>query len=331
MVLISHSFAIATGDVTREPLRLWLGVTPGTIAVDVFFIVSGLLVTQSMERHANALTFARARFLRVWPGLLVAMLFTVFVLGVVLTSLPLSDYLSDKRTWQYLAKNLVVVYRTAFSLPGVFSSNPFPDSVNGSLWTLRHEVRAYAFLLLTWWVAYRLLRRGPWFSGLVLAITCVAVLMHLRALSAVSVESSSWRLYAMFAMGGALYMLRSRVSLAFHWGVMCAIALAFAVLYPPAFGYAYSLLLPYLVIWLAYAPAGALSYYNRAGDYSYGTYIYAFPIQQTVALALPGISISGLFGLSFAVTLLFAVASWHLIEKPAMSLKTKDKRKASVV
>jgi hypothetical protein len=40
MVLASHSFAIATGDVNREPLRLWLGVTPGTIAVDIFFLCS---------------------------------------------------------------------------------------------------------------------------------------------------------------------------------------------------------------------------------------------------------------------------------------------------
>lgn len=326
MVLVSHSFAIATGDGNKEPLRLWLGVTPGAIAVDIFFIVSGLLVTQSMERHARVFTFVRARFLRVWPGLLVAMVLTVFVLGVALTKLPLSDYLSDKGTWRYFIDNTTVFHRISWTLPGVFGSNPLPDSVNGSLWTLRHEVRAYAFLLLTWWVSYRLLRRGPWFYWLVLAIAGVTMLMHLQALSGATVESSSWRLYAMFAMGGALYMLRSRVSLAFRWWVMCALALTLAVLYQPAFGFAYSLLLPYLVIWLAYAPAGVLTHYNRVGDYSYGTYIYAFPIQQTVALILPGISVSGLLGLSFVVTLLFAAASWHFVEKPAMSLKIPGQR-----
>lgn len=330
MVLVSHSFAIATGDPSKEPLRLWLGVTPGTIAVDVFFIISGLLVTQSMERHANAISFGRARFLRIWPGLFVALVFTVFLLGSCLTRLELLDYLTDTRTWQYLLRNLIVVYKSSFSLPGVFEKNPYPDSFNGSLWTLKYEVRAYIFMLLLWLVANNFLRMRrvggggrKLFSTLVLCIACLTMLGHVVALSSVSVEASTWRLYAMFAIGGALYVLRSYVPLAIHWGVICAIALLSSSIYQPLFGYIYSITLPYLVIWIAYAPSGVLINYNRAGDYSYGTYIYAFPIQQTVAWWQPGIGIAELLGISFVVTLFFAAASWHFVEKPAMNIRAQ--------
>ncbi len=327
MVLASHAFAIATGDVTQEPLRLWLGVTPGTIAVDIFFIISGLLVTQSVVRHASAYTFARARFLRVWPGLIVAISLTVFALGPMFTRLSLTDYATDWRTWRYLADNLFVVHRTSWALPGVFADNPLPDTINGSLWTLRYEVRAYGYLLLAWWVAHKF-GRDKCLEWLILAIAFVCMTSHLLALRTGSVESSNWRLYAMFATGGALYMFRSRVPLATPWGLLGLLALGASLASSTAFGYVYSLALPYVVVWLAYAPAGLLGNYSRMGDYSYGTYIYAFPVQQAVAALWPAVGVASMFGTSLAITLVFAFLSWHLIEKPAMTWKVGRRDKA---
>jgi peptidoglycan/LPS O-acetylase OafA/YrhL len=201
------------------------------------------------------------------------------------------------------------------------------DTVNGSLWTLRYEVRAYAFLLLTWWVAERL-SGGKWFRWLVLALACVGMLAHLQALRMGSIEASNWRLYAMFATGGALYMIRSRVPLTLRWGIVGLLALALSLVSTTSFGFVYSLALPYVVIWLAYAPVGVLANYNHAGDYSYGTYIYAFPIQQAIANVLPGVGVASLLCLSSILTLAFAFASWNLVEKPAMAMKAGRRPRA---
>jgi hypothetical protein len=79
-------------------------------------------------------------------------------------------------------------------------------------------------------------------------------------------------------------------------------------------------LLVYPVLWLgAHLPGGRICSRN---DYSYGTYIYAFPVAQL--LALWGAYHWGYIAytsMTVVVTGVFAVGSWWLIEKRALKLK----------
>jgi len=88
-----------------------------------------------------------------------------------------------------------------------------------------------------------------------------------------------------------------------------------------AFFVVYSLAAPYLLFYFAYVPGGFIRHYNRVGDYSYGVYIYAFPVQQTIAALIPGVSVLSMFLLSASVTLTLAMLSWHLLERYALGLK----------
>jgi peptidoglycan/LPS O-acetylase OafA/YrhL len=88
-----------------------------------------------------------------------------------------------------------------------------------------------------------------------------------------------------------------------------------------AFSIVYTLTIAYMLCYLAYLPAGAIRKYNEMGDYSYGVYIYAFPVQQALAATYPGISVSAMLLSSGMVTLALAILSWHLIEKRALRLK----------
>jgi peptidoglycan/LPS O-acetylase OafA/YrhL len=80
-VLVTHSFVLATGDRDAEPLNDSLGLTLGDIAVDVFFVTSGFLVTASLLRRERTLDYLRARALRVYPALWAMLLVVVFALG----------------------------------------------------------------------------------------------------------------------------------------------------------------------------------------------------------------------------------------------------------
>jgi peptidoglycan/LPS O-acetylase OafA/YrhL len=75
-----------------------------------------------------------------------------------------------------------------------------------------------------------------------------------------------------------------------------------------AFGFAYSPLLNRLI---------------RTGDYSYGIYIYAFPVQQTIASFYPKIPIGLYLLVCSFLTFVLAILSWHLVEKYALSLKPR--------
>ena len=89
------------------------------------------------------------------------------------------------------------------------------------------------------------------------------------------------------------------------------------------FQFAYVFCLPYLIAYIAYVPRGFVREYNRLGDYSYGVYIYAFPIQQMLASMYSKISAVTMMGLSFAICLFFAVCSWHLIEEKSLRILKK--------
>jgi peptidoglycan/LPS O-acetylase OafA/YrhL len=105
-VLITHSFALAIGTGDAEPLRGSLGMTLGSISVDIFFITSGFLVTGSLLTRQNLIEFIWARVLRIFPALIAMLGLTVFGLGCFFTSLPLSSYLADTKTFAAIQEGL---------------------------------------------------------------------------------------------------------------------------------------------------------------------------------------------------------------------------------
>src|SRR4029077_21175476 len=148
-VIFSHSFLIAEGTQNNELLILLTGNQSilGLAGVFVFFAVSGFLVTQSFEQTANPLHFLAKRALRIFLGLFVATVVSAFVLGPLVTDLPLAAYLSRAEPYRYVLGN-TLLDQTVQELPGVwFADNPVGLEINGSLWTLRCEFVMYLMVL----------------------------------------------------------------------------------------------------------------------------------------------------------------------------------------
>ena len=123
----------------------FVGHSLGSLAVYVFFFISGYLVCQSWRREPALGAFWVKRLARVFPGLVVAVVFSVAVLGWAVTTLPSAAYWQAPGTWLNLLNNAAGL-ATVQTLPGVFESNPFARAVNGSLWTIRYELAMYALL-----------------------------------------------------------------------------------------------------------------------------------------------------------------------------------------
>ena len=320
-VLVSHSYQIAGGMKTPDMLTPILGMSLGQISVDVFFITSGFLVTSSLANRQNAVEFLWARFLRIFPGLWVMLFLSVFLLGPIFSSLRTADYFAAESTYRYLAKCGTLIKGVIYDLPGVFDSNPLPRAVNGSLWTMPYELKMYLMLVALWlvsWIARH--GRGRLFSLMVVTLATASAIFefidHFRPLP--------WHHFGHFTyaffIGAGAFVLRNRIALSPRTFLAFAIAVAASSFNKDVFFVAYTCLLPYVVLFLAYVPSG-LRAYNKLGDYSYGVYIYAFPVQQAIVAAAPGISVLELGAMAFVITMFFAVASWHLVEAHALTLK----------
>jgi peptidoglycan/LPS O-acetylase OafA/YrhL len=311
-VIVSHAFPITYGDNSREPLyRLTDGqATIGTVGVAVFFTISGYLITRSFLRggrtYGDIVRFVRARALRIMPALLAILIILALFIGPIFTTERWTDYFSDVRVLKFIFFNLTFL---SFHdvLPGVFATNPLPDSVDGSLWTLRHEVRCYAIIL---------------FLGLF-------GLLHKFFLSAAMMACLIWAfqsgndvgfLFACFLAGGALYTLALPIDGRIAAACIC---IAIVSVFFGAFRLIWPVLGSYAVIWLALSASAPVPRLAKYGDFSYGIYIFAFPIQQIVAqgLAERGTWVLNVV-ISAPITLALAVASWFMIERPSLTLKS---------
>ena len=103
-VIFSHAFLLSQGRQDNEPLVLLTGGQSvlGVVGVFVFFVISGFLVTQSFETTGSPLRFLAKRALRIYPGLAACILLCAFVLGPLVTSLPLGAYLRSAGVYDFL-------------------------------------------------------------------------------------------------------------------------------------------------------------------------------------------------------------------------------------
>jgi peptidoglycan/LPS O-acetylase OafA/YrhL len=319
-VLFSHSFAVALGSGSAEPMRRTLGLTWGYVAVDVFFLTSGFLVTASLLTRRSVLAFAWARTLRIFPALWVMLVLTVFGLGLALTSRSAHGYLAARETWHYFIRNAILLRGMVPDLPGVFGSNPIPSVVNGSLWTLGPEVRMYG-VLGALGILSTITRRTGLIRWSVLAIALSAAVLYFMHGNFDNSSDEYSRLAFLFFLGASCYVLKDRIPFN-RWTFFALLAVVLlSALERAVFFVAFSVALPYLVFYAAYGFGGRIRFFNRWGDYSYGIYIYAFPVEQATAHLVPGISVAALMGISALVTLILAMLSWHLLEKEALKLK----------
>ena len=298
-VVVSHAWPLAPG--ASNGRSLWAAQLHRPMSLGgcgrwgSFFFLSGPSGDgERGERRLRVLSGA-ARARRIVPGLGAALLVT---LGLAYASGATAG-LAEAAAWFVRAITLVSIEHR---LTGAFAANPYPLVLNGPLWSLFHEVAAYAVCFA--FVALGGTRRP-------LAVVALLVISALAALFAEALPGRIGTLaplFAAFALGMAAHVFRDRLRLS---PTLALVAMPFAVFTP----------WPIAIAILGYA-ALALSLRAPAlhlpGDISYGVYIYGWPVAQMIAHLVPGIGPVALAATSLAATLPFAIASWQLVERPAL-------------
>lgn len=321
-VVLFHCYAL-TGRWTAEPLwRLAPELNFGALGVKIFFVISGFLVTQSWLARRAAVPFVAARALRIYPALAAAVAFTIVLSGFS-SALPWAEYLTHPQTRDY-AWRVALGFEMVYRLPGAFPGNPFPHEVNGSLWTLPIELRLYVAVLAAG-AAGLLARRSAWLAAVAALVAAFAWRPDWFPLA--PNDRVVRELTLAFALGSLAYVWRAALPVSLAAAAACIVLVA----WNPAGlarGALFTPLLAYVVLVAAYHPRLAWPAANRVGDYSYGLYVYSFPIQQTLMERLPALTPATLLALSLPLSLAAAALSWHALERPALGLKSRFDRPA---
>jgi peptidoglycan/LPS O-acetylase OafA/YrhL len=307
-VVVGHAWPLTGRD---HPPALG-GVPIFTLAVYVFFCLSGYLVATSWNRDPRPRAFLARRAARIFPALIAVVVVTTLVIGPIATSLPLGQYFASGQTWSYLSNvSLVATY----DLPGVFADHP-RTAVNGVLWSLGPEFLCYLVVLALGVLVGRAVRsvrpaaRAAVFAVLALVFAALSLWPDLLSSSARPAVTSM----VFFATCAALAQAPDLRLPA--WPVLILIPAWFGLVavLPEAKYVAAWIAIPYLVLALGARSAPVVRRAGRFGDVSYGLYLWGFPLQQLVVQFWPGLPLWLDLLVVVPATLLLAFASWHLLE-----------------
>ena len=331
LVLYGHAFVFLG---LPEPLFLqW--VPMGPLGVYIFFAISGYLVAQSWQRDPSVPRFLAKRALRIFPGLLVCTLLSVLVLGPWLTTLDMATYWRNEHTLGYFTN--LALYMT-YHLPGVFAQNKLPHAVNGSLWSLPVEFFMYLLLAIlglcsAWYSktnsASQSIQEPSKFSQW-LSVVVAVCMMGLTALWAWP-STDAWVIYrtdlrqiplcgVYFMVGASLFQFKLNKYFNLSNVVLAVVLWLCLSREPQIFAMASWVVVPFVVLAFGLGRHTWLSHWHER-DYSYGIYIYAFPVQQTWVSFWPQIPLWAYLLCTFVTTVALAALSWHFVERPSLKIK----------
>lgn len=322
-VIIGHSSDVLLNHSLRFDPAKWLtGYSMQSLGVIIFFIISGFLITACFEHKKSWIQFIAGRILRIFPALIVVVLLSVFVLGALLTIIPIKEYLSSPVTGRYLQD--ITLYRMYYYLPGVFENNPLAGSVNASLWSLPYEFTCYIYIALTGMSA---VVRNKWISLLLFIIYFVSYIFYETEINKIvipiiGIDFKTFFIPFLYFLAGSLFF-KFRNHMHYNLtGLLICIVTGIAIRNSVVHQQFFILVITYIILSLAFSEK--LQFYKVAkyGDFSYGLYLYAFPVQQLIVYLFPGtLNLLVMMLISILATLPLAYFSWHVIEKPALLLK----------
>ena len=315
-VILFHTALVCYGKGAEEVLWGWPYRQFSYFIVPSFFALSGFLVAGSLERN-DLLSFLALRIIRIFPALVVEVVVSALLIGALFTVLPLRQYAHDPVFFKYFLNMLGDIQ---FNLPGVFLDLPGGRFVNRQLWTVPFELKCYILLTLAAMVG--LARRPMLFLALALGGYGWAAFRHYTYYTSLANEStpSGELLILSFLLGVILYLMRQKISVSVPYFV-ASVILCSVLCYLPVSEFLLAIPVAYMTVFL-----GVLNfrvpYVSALGNYSYGLYLYGFPVQQAVSALLPDYRVWWIhFPISLALSMLLAALSWHLVEAKVMKQK----------
>ena len=321
-VILFHSFPVTGRMPPAAILQLLFAV-----GVDGFFAISGFLIARSWLTNPRLGEYLTARVLRILPGFYVCLVVTAFVIAPISVEIQggsAADLLMSTSPIEYVLKNSAVAH-LQFDVGGTPLGVPMVGDWNASLWSLVWELLCYMAVAVLGLVG---LATRRWTSLVIVGLAAVGafLLPPLTFPGVWTIPQLLARCAMMFAAGAVMYHWRDVIPARWSLVAISVVIVVLAGVFLPDYRVVAALPLAYAVV-----VSGALIKNNRLAlrtDLSYGLYIYAFPVQQLLVVSgLAFLNPVVFFLVATIATLPLAALSWFLVEKRALSLKYRLRRR----
>jgi peptidoglycan/LPS O-acetylase OafA/YrhL len=312
LVIFGHATTISPQIGYVDFSEKLIGVSSSSVAVWIFFFLSGLLVANSLIEKKRMFAFICSRFFRIWPALFVLVLLTTTILGPFFTEKSIQEYFSDVNTKEYFLRNIRLAQQ--YFLPGVFLGNPSKEVVNGSLWSIPYEVYAYLWLLLLFFS--RLLNK--W----IVLFFFVLLIIDFISVSPIFVKDRATPLYLTldFTIGVLFALWKDKINLDIRQ--LCFLAFAYYFFRDLPVAPIILHLLIFVSVLLLSSGRFFLKFKPKF-DLSYGVYLWGYAVAQVLVFFFPGEHIYFHQFFSIFISLCIAYLSCVLVERPSIKFGAK--------
>lgn len=315
LVVLAHSFQLASGKVSDPFYSLCHNQEScGILAVNLFFFISGVLITGSWFNSKTMTDYIRRRILRIVPAFVVALAFTIMIAAAfsthpfALIRFQVHSFVSD----------IISLGRSSTLAPWIFKNNPYPTDGNASLWTIPIEFDCYLSVAAVG--AFGLFK----YRKLILAAFFLTLFFYSRPPLGEFQRLNELFLgcYTFFLAGSCAWLWRDRIPVHGAFAILAFAVSTAATQLPPLFLAVSPFTITYLALWFGYARSWSMTAWFDKTDLSYGTYLFGFPIQQALICATSIRNSWIVFAMSMPVVLGAAFLSWNLVEKRFLKLKS---------
>ncbi len=339
IIIYYHCYDLYFGAINK-PIdifsKLFIAENTGSIVVASFFVISGFMITFSIKRSDSIFKYLKKRVVRIYPALILTLFMTVFIIAPVMASLPKEEVLTHSIYYKdYLLNNLLLTKNTVYGILDVFANNPYPNAINGSIWTIKHQMFTYLYMIP---VFLAFIKKDSnkeyykYFFFILLIFTAVSYTGHydelfnsirknFGSIGILNEINQLVRLIYYFSAGVFLNIYADKISYNSR-NILLSIITLILTARTSIFNYVALVLIPYLIIYI-----GCKKSSRQYIDISYYIYLIGFPVQQVIIHYLKNINFYIYIALSLIISLLIGYIMYILISYfPKQLLKIYKKR-----
>lgn len=280
-VIFCHAYPLSANEVDVLSRISGGTLSFGNLAVAVFLISSGLLVSKSIEKKGEAKTYFKARCIKIFPPLILTVIATIIIMGIFFSNYEFLIYLKMSGTYKYLLNCILVPIH---SLPGIFLNNIYGSTVNGSLWTLPIEFICYIGLFIAFKIS---LTKREYFKYTFIPVILLYIFINIIDFSIIIALKGYLQPIFMFYMGMYYYIYRDKIYFNLKYFIFCIFGFCITIVLRNAW-IGLFMFFPYIIVYLSFGIRQISNYANKLGNISYGIYLCAFPIQQAIVHCFGG-------------------------------------------
>ena len=323
-ITLTHSYDLLKLDL-QEPLMKLTNqkLNFAFVGLSIFFTVSGYLIAKSAATSKSFIHYCWKRFLRIQPLLIVVCLLSIFIIGPIFTTISVKEYFSNFHSYTY-SRNILPFFGIQFNLPNVFTNNIGESGINGSLWTLVVEERLYLILGLIF-LARKYAAKYFVIVVATLNLFYFFTIFFLKNGVYEYLDTQAFTLALMFVNASGFYFLKIDFNeLAKNKFSFLSVLAILTLAYFFNFLFVFKVIfIPFFILLLTNIKS-VFNRFGKYGDFTYGIYIFSFPVQQIlIAKNATGQNPILLFLYTLLIVIPFAYFSWHLFEKKVLLLKDK--------